>query len=111
MTHKEVDDLEAYIEERDTKAPGFRDRVSAAERRQAWGRQLAKKRQEKSLSQTTVAARMRTSSSVVSRIESGADVKMSSLQKYAAAVGIPISLDFSRRLVSAKKRPARAAER
>jgi predicted transcriptional regulator len=51
-------------------------------------RALATLRAERGLSQTTVAARMGTSQSVVARIESGAvDTKLSTLERYAHAIG------------------------
>ncbi|HYT09329.1 MAG TPA: helix-turn-helix transcriptional regulator [Mycobacteriales bacterium] len=55
--------------------------------------ELAAARREQGLSQTVVAARMRTSQSVVARIESGAiDVRLSTLERYAAAVGRGLDL-------------------
>jgi transcriptional regulator with XRE-family HTH domain len=51
-------------------------------------RQLAGQRKAAGLSQTEVAALMGTSQSAVARIESGpADVRASTLERYAAAVG------------------------
>jgi ribosome-binding protein aMBF1 (putative translation factor) len=51
-------------------------------------RELAEQRQAAGLSQTEVAARMGTSQSAVARLESGtADVRASTLERYAAAVG------------------------
>jgi len=44
-------------------------------------------REKKHLSQTVIAARMGTSPSVVSKLEAGGDVKMSTLQRYRAALG------------------------
>jgi transcriptional regulator with XRE-family HTH domain len=50
--------------------------------------ELARERHRKGLSQTAVAARMGTSQSAVARLESGdADPLLSTLQRYAAAVG------------------------
>jgi transcriptional regulator with XRE-family HTH domain len=50
--------------------------------------ELVDERQRRGLSQTEIAARMRTSQSAVARLESGAgDVRLSTLQRYAAAVG------------------------
>ena len=50
--------------------------------------ELAKKRRELGLSQTEVAARMGTSQSAVARLESGdADVRISTLERYVAALG------------------------
>ena len=78
--------------------PGFREmaqRRSAdeqaarmAEERGRLVRELAGRRQAAGLSQTEVAARMGTSQSAVARLESGtADVRASTLERYAAAVG------------------------
>jgi ribosome-binding protein aMBF1 (putative translation factor) len=51
-------------------------------------RELAGHRQAAGLSQTEIAARMGTSQSAVARLESGtADVRASTLERYAAAVG------------------------
>ena len=51
-------------------------------------RDLAGQRQAAGLSQTEIAARMGTSQSAVARLESGAvDVRASTLERYAAAVG------------------------
>jgi ribosome-binding protein aMBF1 (putative translation factor) len=70
--------------------PGFREmalRRMAAERA-ALVRGLVAQRQAAGLSQTAVAARMGTSQSAVARLESGAtDVRASTLERYAAAVG------------------------
>jgi len=49
---------------------------------------LSAEREAQGLSQTVVAARMRTSQSAVARIEQGeADVKLSTVERYAAAIG------------------------
>lgn len=82
------DFLDEIVEERTRRNPDFPALVEAAEQRRAQLRQLAHLRSEVGLSQTAVAATMRTSQSVVARIESGeVDVKLSTLEKYAAAVG------------------------
>ena len=60
-------------------------------------RELAGQRQAAGLSQTEVAARMGTSQSAVARLESGAaDVRASTLERYAAAVGSRITWKLSR---------------
>jgi transcriptional regulator with XRE-family HTH domain len=65
--------------------PGFQD---MAERRRQLVAQLVARRRELGLSQTDVAAQMGTSQSAVARIESGApDVRLTTLERYAAAVG------------------------
>ena len=55
-------------------------------------RELAARRQDAGLSQTEIAARMGTSQSAVARLESGeADVRASTLERYAAALGTEIT--------------------
>jgi ribosome-binding protein aMBF1 (putative translation factor) len=70
--------------------PGFRQmalRRMAADRAELV-RELVGQRQAAGLSQTEVAARMGTSQSAVARLEAGtADVRTSTLERYAAAVG------------------------
>jgi transcriptional regulator with XRE-family HTH domain len=65
--------------------PGFRE---MADRRRALTGALLASRVEQGLSQTQVAARMGTSQSAVARLESGeADLRLSTLERYAAALG------------------------
>ncbi|HEX6519900.1 MAG TPA: helix-turn-helix transcriptional regulator [Streptosporangiaceae bacterium] len=63
-----------------------------AEQRGHLVRELAAQRQAAGLSQTEVAAKMGTSQSAVARLESGtADVRASTLERYAAAIGTEIT--------------------
>ena len=82
--------------------PGFREMAQRrssderaarmAEERGRLVRELAGRRQAAGLSQTEIAARMGTSQSAVARLESGtADVRASTLERYAAAIGHQIS--------------------
>jgi transcriptional regulator with XRE-family HTH domain len=65
--------------------PGFKE---MAQRRRALTADLVARRRALGLSQTEVAARMGTSQSAVARLESGgADVRLSTLDRYAAALG------------------------
>src|SRR5215470_11370862 len=81
------DFLDEIIDARGRKDPDFRRLVEEATVRREIARRLASQREKKGLSQTLVAARMGTSQSVVSKLEAGADVKLSTLQRYCAAVG------------------------
>ena len=66
------------------KLPGF---AEMAARRRALAEELVERRVSLGLSQTEVAARMGTSQSAVARLETGqADVRLSTLERYAAAV-------------------------
>ncbi len=70
---------------RESVFPGFDD---LSRRRRELSAELVVRRQALGLSQTEVAARMRTSQSAVARLESGdADVRLSTLERYAAALG------------------------
>lgn len=69
----------------ETVFPGFKQ---MAERRRALGEELVERRVSSGLSQTQVAARMGTSQSAVARIEAGGtDILLSTLERYAAALG------------------------
>jgi ribosome-binding protein aMBF1 (putative translation factor) len=85
---KRRDLVTELVAERTAQNPAFPALVEAASRRRELLRELAARRESTGLSQTAVAARMSTSQSAVARIESGqADVKLSTLERYAEAVG------------------------
>ncbi len=76
------------MEERRSVFPGFAD---MADRRRRLVDELVSLRRARGLSQTEVAARMGTSQSAVARLEASAgDLKVSTLERYAAAVGSSI---------------------
>lgn len=84
----------------ETVFPGFRE---MAERRRALADTLAARRTEIGLSQTEVAARMGTSQSAVARLESGdADVRLSTLERYVAALGERLDFGFERSVATAQ---------
>jgi len=69
----------------ETLFPGFKE---IAQQRKSLAAALSARRLELGLSQTEVAARMGTSQSAVARLESGqADLRLSTLERYAAALG------------------------
>src|SRR5947209_9059301 len=86
-SHMVDDFLAEIIDERTRSNPAFLRLVAEAEARRKLARRLAALREKRSLSQTVVAARMGTSASVVSKLEAGGDVKMSTFQRYCAAIG------------------------
>ena len=74
--------------------PGFREMAlrRMSQDRARLMRDLAARRQDAGLSQTEIAARMGTSQSAVARLEAGeADVRASTLERYAAALGTEIT--------------------
>lgn len=81
------DFLDELIQARTARNAAFPALVDEAEFRRKTARQLAARRQQLGFSQTVVAAMMGTSASVVSKLEAGADVKVSTLLRYCAAVG------------------------
>ncbi len=81
------DFLAEIVDERSRRNPAFPDLIAEAEARRKLARKLTSLRERKSLSQTVVAARMGTSASVVSKLEAGGDVKVSTLQRYCSAIG------------------------
>jgi len=70
---------------RRTSFPGLQGML---DRRRALMNELVSARQESGLSQTEIAARMGTSQSAVARLERGdVDARLSTLERYAAALG------------------------
>jgi DNA-binding transcriptional regulator YiaG len=86
------DFLTEIVRERTKRNPEFTRLVAEAEARRRLARKLSAIRAKKKLSQTVVAARMGTAASVVSKLESGGDVKLSTLQRYCAAIGEKLPL-------------------
>ena len=86
--------------------PGFREMAlrRMSQDRGRLMRELAQRRQQAGLSQTEIAARMGTSQSAVARLEAGAaDVRASTLERYAAALGTELTWTLHR---DAKEPPA-----
>lgn len=79
--------MKEIVDERTRRNPEFPSLVTEAEARRKLARKLTALRKRKALSQTVVAARMGTSASVVSKLEAGGDVKVSTLQRYCSAIG------------------------
>jgi ribosome-binding protein aMBF1 (putative translation factor) len=108
---KPTDDLERYVADRDAREPGFTALVVDAEKRLAFGRQMAERRRAAGKTQTQVAAVMRTSPAIVSRLESGHDVRVSTLEKYVAALGLELELNAIARSQTSSKRAKKTRRR
>ncbi|MGN6202984.1 MAG: helix-turn-helix domain-containing protein [Solirubrobacterales bacterium] len=90
MDH-EPDALEELIAERTARNPDFPKLVEAAARRRALLRELGKMREQRGRSQTAVAADMETSQSSVARLEGASgDARLSTLDRYAQALGFRV---------------------
>jgi ribosome-binding protein aMBF1 (putative translation factor) len=82
------DFLDEIIEEGTKKNPRFPEMVEAAYRRRVLLRELAAKRERAGITQKDVATAMKTSQSAVARMEHGEiDAKLSTVDRYAAAIG------------------------
>lgn len=85
---KPKDDLDEFIADRARANPDFPRLVDDALGRRQLLRELASQREVEGLTRTVVAARMGTSESAVARLEGGeADAKLSTVGRYAAALG------------------------
>ncbi len=94
------DALDEMVAEFTEANPAFPQLLRAAERRRALLRTLAEQRRRHNLSQTRVAAAMRTSQPTLARLETtAADTKLSTVERFAEALGY--SLEYH--LVPAKK--------
>jgi DNA-binding XRE family transcriptional regulator len=95
------DFLDELIAERTDRNPVFPQLVGAALEKRRLLRELAARREQLGLTQVAVAKRMGTSQSGVARLEAGEiDAKLSTLDRYAGAMGFciewqlkPISVD------------------
>lgn len=87
------DDLDAYIAKRAARNPAFPKMVDAALKERRLLRELAARRVEMGLSQKIVARLMGTTQPALARLERGEiDPKLSTLERYAEALGQSISL-------------------
>lgn len=87
-----ADDLDRMVARRTALTPEFPGMVQAALDRRHLLRALAAERERLQIPQQTVARSMKTSQPAVARIESGeVDVRLSTLERYAAAVGQRLS--------------------
>ncbi len=90
---EQYDDLDAYITKRAAKNPAFPAMVDAALKERRLLHELAAKRVEMGLSQKTVAALMGTTQPALARLERGEiDPKLSTLERYAEALGQSIAV-------------------
>lgn len=106
------DFLDELIAERRSRNPAFPELVEAAQERRRVLRSLAEERSRLGFTQTEVAALMGTSQSSVARIEAGrADVKLSTVERYAASLGRKIHwrLSPAKRSRTSSRRRTRTA--
>ena len=91
-----MDDLEKYIERRKKRSPVFADGFETGYEQFKIGVMLRTAREEAGLSQDELAGRLRTKKSAISRIENHAeDIRLSTLEKFAEAIGKRLSLKIA----------------
>ena len=78
------EDFEQLWAERTAANPNFPALVEAAKARRAFLRRMVAIREELGKTQTQVAAEMRTSAAVISRLENGGNVNLKTLESYLA---------------------------
>jgi DNA-binding XRE family transcriptional regulator len=83
--------VEIWLQEK-LKEPKFRKEYDALEPEFALARELIGARSKAKMSQAQVAKRMGTSQSAVARIESGRSPSLTSLRRYAKAVGRKVEI-------------------
>ena len=91
-----MDDLEKYIEKRKKRSTTFADGFETGYEQFKIGVMLRTAREEAGLSQDELAGRLRTKKSAISRIENHAeDIRLSTLEKFAEAIGKRLSLKIA----------------
>ena len=90
-----MSDLADYTQRRARRDPGFAEGLETGYRAFKIGALLRKARERSGLTQEAVAERLRTKKSAISRIECHAgDIRVSTLERYAAAIGWDLSLEL-----------------
>ena len=90
------DDLQKYRDIRLKNDPSFADGYEVGYRNFKLGLMLKMAREEAGLTQEQIAKKLRTNKTAISRIERHADdIRLSTLQKYAKALGKKLRLEFA----------------
>lgn len=90
------DDLELFIEEKKAASPAFAQDFEEGYLNFKIGVILRQAREEMGITQSEVAEKLNTTKSAISRIENHAnDIRLSTLRKYAKALGKNIKLEIS----------------
>ncbi|MEG2140891.1 MAG: helix-turn-helix transcriptional regulator [Bilophila sp.] len=89
MGMRVLDDLPAMLDN-----PEFKASYDALEQEFAIARALVNARADADMTQAEVAGRMGVTQSSIARIESGKNISIKTIARYATAVGKPIRLDI-----------------
>jgi RNase adaptor protein for sRNA GlmZ degradation len=100
----EPDALDEMVAEFTQANPAFPHMLHAAERRRVLLRALAEQRRRRNLSQTRVAAAMRTSQPTLARLETTAsDTKLSTVERFAGALGYSVEYHLVPATISTRR--------
>ncbi len=89
------DDLEIFIEEKKAESPEFAENFEEGYLNFKIGVLLRQAREEMGATQEEVAKKLKTTKSVISRMENHAeDIRLSTLSKYAKALGKKVKLEI-----------------
>jgi len=90
-----MSDVEKYIERRKRKNPRFKKSFESGYRAFEFSVMLRQAREEAGVTQEAIARKLRTKKSAISRIENHAeDIRLSTLEKYANALGMKIRVQL-----------------
>jgi transcriptional regulator with XRE-family HTH domain len=90
-----MSDLTTYVRKRTARDPEFAEALESGYADFKIGALLRQAREEAGLTQEEVAERLETKKSAISRIENRAgDIRLSTLERYARAVGLRLSLEL-----------------
>ncbi|MBT6338767.1 MAG: helix-turn-helix transcriptional regulator [Desulfobacula sp.] len=91
-----MSDLQKYIKKRKKKDPVFAENFDSGYEHFKIGVMLKQAREESGLTQEELASRLNTKKSAISRIENHAeDIKLSTLEKFANALGKRLRLEVA----------------
>ncbi|AHF01708.1 XRE family transcriptional regulator [Thiomicrospira aerophila AL3] len=91
-----MSDLKKYISQRQAKDAAFNDGFEEGYQTFKIGVMLRQAREESGLTQDDLAERLNTKKSAISRIENHAeDIKLSTLEKFAAVLGRKLEISIS----------------
>jgi len=91
-----MSDLQEYVENRKNKDPEFAESYESGYKKLKIGVVLREARRKSGLTQEELARRVRTTKSAISRIENHAeDIKLSTIEKVASALGKKILVEIS----------------
>jgi HTH-type transcriptional regulator/antitoxin HipB len=91
-----MSDLQKYIKNRKSRDPKFAENFDSGYEQFKIGAILKQAREEAGLTQEELAAKLNTKKSAISRIENHAeDIKLSTLERFANALGKELRLEVS----------------